>query len=90
MVTGRPLPHPVRSYLTGHRITLKVLADATGYSTGYTEQVISKRHPALPDFRAACSIALGVPESLLFDAADSRGRNPAGRKPAHAPQPIAP
>lgn len=60
--------HPAKGVLATRRITQRSLAAQTDYTEEHLSSVLNKHYPACPGLRARVATALGLPESVLFDA----------------------
>lgn len=58
--------HPIVAVLREQGRSQSWLARRIGRSHEHTNRVLNGVHPAVAEFRAACALALGMPESSLF------------------------
>ena len=66
----RPDPEPARAVLVLQRKTVKNAARAAGCSYNYASRCLLGWQPPSAKFRAAVSVLLGLPESVLFRSAE--------------------
>lgn len=59
-------PHPIWQRMTDEGRRFTWLAKSTGYAPEHLSRVFHKKLPATETLRAACALALGLPESELF------------------------
>ena len=74
--TGRV--HPIVGVLREQGRTQTWLARRIGRTHEYVNRTLNGRHPAVPAFRAACALALGMGEDELFDQGDASATPHAG------------
>lgn len=63
--------HPIVDVLIAQGRRGTWLAAQAGVSASYANLMIRGKRPAYPAFRAACALALGLDESVLFHNVDS-------------------
>ena len=75
---GTARVHPIVGVLREQGRTQTWLARRIGRTHEYVNRTLNGRHPAVPAFRAACALALGMGEDELFHQGDASATPHAG------------